>query len=395
MAAVYAGILILILSLPVPCLSEDPSKASPPASTEGEEKLAGDERGSAMPLGETVLGVEVAKALSLAAIIEQVSDKKIVYAGERHTDFEDHLVQLEIIKGLLKKNGKIAIGMEMFQKPSQGALDDYIGGKISEKEFLKASDYFRRWGFDYHLYKDILRFARDEKIPVVALNMRKEIVEKVSKGGIDALSEEEKNELPGDMDMTDEDYKKRLKKAFEAHTDSETMSFENFYQSQIIWDETMAQSIDDYLKQEPDRQMVVMAGSGHLTHGSGIPRRTFSRNKLDYAIVLSDVPVEKDIADFVLYPKEEKAPASPKLGVLLKDEDGRANIIGFAEMSSAEKAGLEKGDVIVALDDDKIGGSDDMKIFFFYKKKGDTVTVSLLRKRFLFGERLLKFEVTL
>lgn len=348
-----------------------------------------------MPLGETVIGVEVAKALSLAAIVGKVSDKKIVYAGERHTEYEDHLVQFEIIKGLLKKNGKIAIGMEMFQKPFQGALDDYIGGKISEKEFLKSSDYFRRWGFDYHLYRDILTFARDEKIPVVALNVRKEIVEKVSKNGVDALSEGEKSELPDGMDMTDEDYKKRMKEAFEAHTDSENMSFENFYQSQIIWDETMAQSIDDYLKKEPHRQMVVMAGSGHLTHGSGIPRRTFRRNKLDYAIVLSDVPVEKDIADFVLYPKEEKAPASPKLGVLLKDEDGGAKIIGFTEKSSAEKAGLEKEDLLVAMDDEKIGGSDDVKIFLFYKKKGDTVTVSLLRKRFLFGERLLKFEVTL
>jgi uncharacterized iron-regulated protein len=395
MAAVYAGILILFLSLPAPCLPEDPSMASPPASSEGEKKLTGDERGSAMPLGETVIGVEVVKALSLAAVIGKVSDKKIVYAGERHTEYEDHLVQLEIIKGLLKKNGKIAIGMEMFQKPFQKALDDYIGGKISEKEFLKASGYFRRWGFDYNLYKDILRFARDEKIPVVALNMRREIVEKVSKNGIDALSEEEKNEVPVDMDMTDEDYRQRLKEAFEAHADSENMSFENFYQSQIIWDETMAQSIDDYLKKEPDRQMVVMAGSGHLNHGSGIPRRTFRRNKLDYAIVLSDVPLEKDIADFVLYPKEEKAPASPKLGVLLKDEGGRARIIGFAEMSSAEKAGLEKGDAIVALDDEKIDASDDVKIFLFYKKKGDTVTVSLLRKGFLFGERLLKFEVTL
>ena len=59
--------------------------------------------------------------------------------------------------------------MEMFQRPFQKVLDDYIGGKIDEAEFLKGTEYFKRWGFDYQLYRPILLFARSEKIPVVAL----------------------------------------------------------------------------------------------------------------------------------------------------------------------------------------------------------------------------------
>jgi len=395
MPALLAGLLIIFFSLPAPCLSEEPSEALPPASIEGEEKISDVERGSVMPFGETVIGIEVAKAIPLADIIVKVSDRKIVYVGERHTEYEDHLVQLETIKGLHTKDRKIAIGMEMFQRPFQKALDDYIGGKTDEKDFLKASEYFRRWGFDYTLYRDILRYARDEKIPVVALNIRKEIVDKVSKGGIDSLSEEEKSELPGSMDMTDEDYKKRLKEAFEAHIDTGEMTFPNFYQSQIIWDETMAQAVDDYLKKDPDRRMVVMAGAGHLAYASGIPRRAFRRNGLDYAIVLCDSEVEKGIADFVLYPKAEKAPSSPKLGVILKDEDGRVRIAGLAEKSVAKNAGIEKDDAIISLDGERIAGSDDVRIFLLYKKEGDKVTVGVLRRRFLFGERELRFEVTL
>ena len=35
--------------------------------------------------------------------------------------------------------------MEFFQQPFQPALDDYIAGKIDEKEFLKKSEYYLRW----------------------------------------------------------------------------------------------------------------------------------------------------------------------------------------------------------------------------------------------------------
>jgi aminopeptidase N len=375
-----------------PAKTEGPAAFKESAAPEGEAPVS--EKEPAVFSGENVIGVEVSKALTLSDIIGKVSDRKIVYAGERHDRYEDHLVQYEIIKAL-SKSGKIAIGMEMFQKPFQKALDDYIEGRTNEREFLKASQYFKRWGFDYNLYKDILRFAREEKIPVVALNIRKEIVEKVSKKGIDALSEEDKKELPVSMDMTDEDYKRRIKESFERHASKDEMNFDYFYQAQLTWDETMAETIDGYMKANPDRRMVVMAGQGHLAFGSGIPGRAFRRNGLDYSIIISDENIEKDIADFVLYPKAAKGPSAPRLGVILRDEDNRVKIVGFAHDSSAEKAGLREDDVIEAVDAETVGSADDVRIALFYKKQGDTVTVDVLRKRFLFGDRKLRFEVSL
>jgi len=360
-----------------------------------EKKIDKSERGWIMPLRETITGVRTSAAMNLADIVGNVSDRKIVYLGEQHDKYEHHVAQLEAIRELYVKNRKIAIGMEMFQRPFQKALDDYIGGKIEEREFLKSSEYFKRWGFDYNLYKDILRFAREEKLPVVALNMRSEIVEKVSKKGIDSLTEEEKKELPETMDMADEDYRQRLKEVFDRHEAAAGMDFFNFYQSQIIWDETMARSIDEYLRKNPDRQMVVLAGGGHLAFGSGIPKRAFRRNGLEYAILLNDDSVEKKIADYILFPQPLTAVKAPKLMALLKKEDNRVRIIGFGEHSVAQKAGLQKDDIIVALDGEKVSSVEEMQLFLFYKKRGDSITVTVLRKRFLFGERELRIEVTL
>lgn len=360
------------------------------------EKLIGEsQRGWNMPLRETIIGIETAKVIKLSEIIDKVSDKKIVYVGEQHDTYEHHLAQFEVIKSLFKRNPMIALGMEMFQRPSQKALDDYIEGRIDERQFLKSSEYFKRWGFDYNLYKDILRFARDERIPVIALNIRREIVDKVSKNGIDSLTEEEKKELPGSMDMTDEEYRKKLKDVFEQHEGTGERNFENFYQSQILWDETMAQSIDEYIKKNPNRKMVVIAGGGHLIFGSGIPKRVFRRNGLDYAIILNGKSVEREIADFILFPESVTAVSAPKLMTILKEEDGKVRVIGFPEKSISEKAGLKKDDIIVSLDDEEIKGMDDVKIFLFYKKPGDTVRVTVLRKRFLLGDREMGFDVTL
>ena len=109
--------------------------------------------------------------------------------------------------------------MEMFQRPFQKTLDEYISGSIDEREFLKKSEYFKRWGFDYNLYKPILDFARAEKIPVVALNLRREITDKVSKTGMDSLTDDERKDVPEQMDFSDKEYRDRLRQVFDQHAE--------------------------------------------------------------------------------------------------------------------------------------------------------------------------------
>jgi uncharacterized iron-regulated protein len=256
-----------------------------------------------MALNDKAVAVDISSVSTLSDVINDVADKKIIYVGEAHNIFAHHAVQLDVITGVYKKNPEIAIGMEMFQRPFQKTLDRFIEGRIGEVDFLKKSEYFKRWGLDYHLYKPILDFARTEKIPVVALNLRREIIKNVSKNGIDSLSDEEKAEIPSEIDFSDNEYKERLKKVFHLHKKTELKNFDFFYQSQILWDETMSQSINEFIKKSPDYQMVVLAGNGHLEYGSGIPKRTYRRNGLDYAIILTDKEVEKDIADYVIFPK--------------------------------------------------------------------------------------------
>jgi uncharacterized iron-regulated protein len=346
-----------------------------------EKSIDKSNRGIVMKLRRETSAVDISSIRTLPDVIEGVSDRKIIYVGEVHDVFAHHAVQLDIITGIYKKDPRLAIGMEMFQRPFQNTLDVYVAGRMGEQQFLRESEYFKRWGFDYNLYKPVLDFARTEGVPVVALNLQREIIEKVSGNGIGSLSEEEKKEIPKELDFSDNEYRERLKEVFSMHKHSEKRNFDYFYESQILWDETMSQSVDDFLNQNTDYRIIVLAGQGHLRYGSGIPKRTHRRNNHDYAVVLIDDKVDRDIADFVVFPKPVEGIAAPKLMAFLKAENGKFKITGFPEKSVSEKAGLKIEDTILFIDDVEINSIEDIKIYLLYKKTGDKIKVKILRKQ--------------
>ena len=181
---------------------------------------ASAERGMRKSLQEDPPAVDLSTLKTLAAVVEKLAQKKIVYVGEEHDKFSHHQVQLEVLRGLYQQTPKLAVGMEMFQRPFQKALDDYIAGAIDERTFLRRSEYFKRWNIDYNLYQPILNFAKEHRLPVIALNAQSEIVDKVAKGGLDSLSKEEKQEIPQELDFSDQEYRARLKEVFAAHGES-------------------------------------------------------------------------------------------------------------------------------------------------------------------------------
>jgi uncharacterized iron-regulated protein len=124
-------------------------------------------------------------------------------------------------------------------------------------------------------------------------------------------------EVPEYFDLSDMDYRERLREFFGRHAGSGERNFDFFYQAQVLWDESMAYNLDDFVRKNPDYKVVVLAGTGHMTFGSGIPKRSFRLNSRDYAVILNEGDIEKDVADFVLFPTSLAMPDSPKLGVLL------------------------------------------------------------------------------
>lgn len=251
--------------------------------------------------------------LSHKQILQELIEAKVVYLGETHNRLEDHKAQLEILQALHQQNRKIAIAMEMFQRPFQDVLDQYLAGKLTEAQLVQQSEYEKRWGFPWENYAPLLRFAKTNQLPVLALNTPTEVTRKVARSGLDSLTTDERRYIPpfSDIRTDNADYRKIAQEAYEQHNQAghgNSTSFEKFFTAQVLWDETMAEKIAQFLKTNPDYQVVVLAGKAHMIYGYGIPsrvtRRLGSGNLVQRSVLLSppdgtSSPRNTPVADFI------------------------------------------------------------------------------------------------
>ena len=246
-------------------------------------------------------------------ILQQLVKAKVVYLGETHDSAEDHQAQLKIIREMHRPNRKIAIAMEMFQRPFQGAIDSYLAGKLTEEQLVDRTEYDRRWRFPWETYAPFLRFAKENQLPVLALNTPSEVTRKVATQGLESLRAEDKKYIPpvSEIRTDNAEYRQMLLEIYQQHQKAgqgNSTAFERFLQAQVLWDETMAERIAEFVKANPDYQVVVLAGKGHIIYGYGIPSRVERRlgtGKVKVRSVLFSSPqnpalsADKRIADFV------------------------------------------------------------------------------------------------
>jgi len=343
--------------------------------------------------------LETARLSDLSQLIAALAKRRVVFIGETHDRYEDHLAQWAIVTGLHARGLPLAIGLECFQQPFQHALDDYVAGRLDEANLLRRTEYFARWGFDYRLYRPLLRFARQHGIPLIALNLEREFTDRIAQVGIAGLSAAERARLPADLDRGDAAYRAHLEQVFAQHPQKPGADFARFLEVQVAWDEGMAARAVAALRAHPERHLIVMAGVGHIEYGRGIPRRVQRQLAVPAATVVNGHAraLAPDLADFLLFPPSMPLPASGLLGVVLETEPA-AEGVGmreFAPESGAREAGLKLGDRIVRLGDRPVVDEVDLRLALSETTPGQILAVEVLRKTLLGASERLRFEVRL
>jgi len=318
----------------------------------------------------------VGQTPSLHQTLERLPDDRIVFVGETHDRYDHHLVQLEVLKFLHQKYGDVALGVEWFQFPFQSVLDDYVAGRITEAQMLARSGYFERWRFDYRLYRPIMRYARDNGIPIVALNAPAELTGKIGQGGLDSLTADERSQLPESYGPVTEAYRSRVREAFDAHP-RQDQAFDHFLQVMQTWDETMARRAADAVAAHPGRHLLVLAGSGHVMFGDGIPDRVERDTGIRGARLLigAELASVPQVADFLVLSDEQRLPPAGLLGAFLDGGEGGLTVKGLSEDSGLKTAGVAAGDVLLALDDTPTPDFATLKLALLDRAPGETVRV--------------------
>ncbi len=332
--------------------------------------------------------------MSFDEAIDVVSGARLVCIGETHDNIDAHRVELAVIRELFRRfPGKIAIGMEMFREPQQDALDRWTKGELTELEFLKASKWHENWGSDFGYYRDILEFARDNRIDVIALNPPRELEREVSRTGLDNVPADLAAKLPATA-PPDPYQRAVLKAVYGAHLPSEGM-FDAFFRVQTLWEESMASRIVEYLKSPrgEGKKMVTLTGGWHVRYGFGVPKKTMRRMPMPYTIVLPEeigVPEGKEgrvmdvdlpeipllAGDFqwmVAYEDLEKERV--RLGVTVAEHEGEVIVEEVQDGSPAAKAGIVAGSVIVSLDGNAVTDLEDVFYIVGAKREGDKASV--------------------
>ncbi len=231
---------------------------------------------------------------SQQAIVGQLQTANVVYLGETHDRLADRQQQLAIIRALINHQPRLAIGMEMFQRPAQPFLDSYLAGNITETELRTKTEFDRRWGFSWDDFVPLLKFAKTHRLELIALNTPTEITRKVAKQGLDSLTKEDLQYIPplGEIDRSNTQYRESILTSYQQHLGSASIAsktFDRFYTAQLLWDETMAERVANFVKQQPDTRVVVLAGRAHILYGYGIPdrvRRRMGQAKFTHKTVL-------------------------------------------------------------------------------------------------------------
>ena len=330
-------------------------------------------------------GSKKEKAIPWAGAAEElplnIISHKVIFVGEQHNIFNHHENQLELIKNYYEKNKKnTVIGLEMFERTVQDSIDQYLKGKLSEREFLEKSKYYKTWGFDYRYYRDIIQFAKKNKIPVIALNQNSDLVRKIARNGIESLTPEEKKLMPSSMDMSQNEYKEMLRRVFESHDFKGAMKFDNFYAAQVLWDETMAETVYDYMKNNPASGIVVLAGNGHLKGGRGIPNRFKSRSGISGAVVLQDEIIRPGEADAYIFSGNEKELPSIFSGIKFQADDDAVSVSSLEENSNAYTSGFKAGDKIVEMNKNRVNSVFELRLEKYFCEINQQCEIKVIRK---------------
>jgi uncharacterized iron-regulated protein len=304
------------------------------ASSSGASKPSGARGVEAADLPFRVLRARGGQEIGWAAFLAELDRAGAVCLGENHRNPHDHWAQLHMLDQLTARNRKAgvatALGMEMFQRPFQGVLDDFAARRIDERALLSRSGWKDRWGFDWALYRPMVLMARDRGATLVALNAPRELTKKVSRRGVDRLDPQDRRALPelvlddadhrawwdsmmesmggahghstaqdgdeaqdgeDDEDEAGTDRESGHKSAKDGKQDGKHASpskeeeaeeadaraaGERIYSAQVLWDESMAEGASAWLKAgngaTSRRQIIILAGNGHC-HESAIVRR--------------------------------------------------------------------------------------------------------------------------
>lgn len=264
----------------------------------------------AKPAEFRVVHCRTGKELTLPQLADDLAARDVVYFGELHDNVTGHRVYARLAALLVERREDVVLAMEMFERDVQGALTDYLRGRVDEAKFLEHSRPWKDYARDY---RPLIELAREKKLDVIAGNLPRKVAAQVaSKEGSESPF------LPRTTTAPQDRYWELFVETMKGHPGAEG-AVERMYRAQCAKDDAMAESVAGYLASHPHRQPLVIHCNGnfHSDYGLGTATRLAARAPLTQSACISMVAVA-DVSKADVTPERKKAhyllivPAPPK-----------------------------------------------------------------------------------
>lgn len=179
------------------------------------------------------------------------------------------LISSWLFQQLSTQNKPIALSLEQFSRADQQTLNLYLESKIGEQYLI---DNTKAWANYKSDYRALVELAKMQNSDVIAANAPKHIVTCIGRQGINYINKldaQQRSFIAKEIDISPSLYKERFMQSMHHGTASKN---EKLYAAQVTWDETMAESIVNYISQNKGTQVIHLAGDFHVRNGEGIAR---------------------------------------------------------------------------------------------------------------------------
>lgn len=255
-------------------------------------------------------------------------DADVAYLGEFHNDPGTHQLQAAVLEGVARRReGKVVLSLEMFERDVQPQLEAYLGNAIDEATFLAGS---RPWGNYRTDYRPMLEFAKARAWPVVGGNVPRRLASVVARRGLvalDSLPEGDRPFVAAEHSCPRNEYWERFRETMgdmsghgmQLTPEQVDAMVWRTYEAQCVKDEAMAESI--VAARAAHGTLVIHAnGAFHSNYHLGTVERVKRRDRSARQLVVSFLPVQdldaadgrrdRKIGDYVVFTLAP-APAAP------------------------------------------------------------------------------------
>ncbi len=260
-----------------------------------------------------IFKAETGLEINLDNLVDELKDKDVVFFGELHDDSLLHSIEKELLEKLTYADSNFVLGMEAFARNDQVALNKYLAGEYSYEQLDANANL---WSNYQEAYSGIIDFAKEDSIKVLATNVPIYISGLVAQQGYQALgnlSESERSYYARVLKLFENEYKEmfidEISLLFPNNLeDIDPIIIDRLYQAHSLKDDTIAESIFDYLENNLKAKIFHINGDFHSRNHYGIYQKLELLNPMLEIASISPLflPADKNLEwDYNLYGRGE------------------------------------------------------------------------------------------